>query len=197
MLQVHPALSNEGVKILIEVTSADEVGDPAEDIPGFDNYMGYGRIQYEQAVSMAVFASTCTLACVAATESPTPIALLKPFYGLRDGKLRSTAIGRKLIADYYAATVGVAPVVSKDVKLMFRLLSCVKQYAPLIEQLKARPGAPVVLPRSLWAESCAIANLLLPKLNSGTRERVRPWIERGKRDPIGLLKEMEIPAVMQ
>ena len=196
LVQTWPGIPNEFVQLWIGATADDEVGDPAEDTPGYDVYMGNGLINYGQAVSLAYAASTCTLA-FATAESPTPIALLKPYYWLRDAKLRATPAGRKLIADYYASTAGIAPVVRKDAKLMFRLLSCVEQYSALIDRLKAAPSSTVVLPRPLWEESCAVAAQLLPKLDPATRDRIRPWIDRGRTNPTGLFRDLQINAVVE
>ena len=196
LLQYWPDATNEFVKAWIEATAEDEVGDPAEDVPGFDEYMGNGRINYARAVSLAHVASTCTLT-FAAAESPAPIALLKPYYWLRDAKLRATPAGRKLIADYYASTPGISAALRRDARLLVRLLKCVESYSALIRQLQAKPADTVILPRPLWEESCAVAGELLPRLDPAVRDRVRPWVERGATDPAGLFQSLEIRAVVK
>ena len=51
---VDPTLTNHQVQSLIESTAVDQVGDPAEDTPGRDDYFGYGRIDAGAAVMAAL-----------------------------------------------------------------------------------------------------------------------------------------------
>lgn len=50
LLSLDPDLPNERVRSIIRNTAEDEVGEPAEDTPGFDIYYGYGRINLYQAL---------------------------------------------------------------------------------------------------------------------------------------------------
>ena len=47
---VNPTLTNDKVEEIIKSTAVDQVGDPAEDTPGRDDYFGYGRINARAAV---------------------------------------------------------------------------------------------------------------------------------------------------
>ncbi len=47
---VNPYLTPDEVESIIESTAVDQVGDPAEDTPGRDDYFGYGRIDASAAV---------------------------------------------------------------------------------------------------------------------------------------------------
>jgi len=40
------------IKFNIEITAQDQVGDPSEDTPGWDQYYGFGRIDAYQALSL-------------------------------------------------------------------------------------------------------------------------------------------------
>jgi subtilisin family serine protease len=51
---VDPTLTNDEVEGIIERTAVDQVGDPAEDTPGRDDYFGYGRIDAYAAVMAAL-----------------------------------------------------------------------------------------------------------------------------------------------
>lgn len=53
ILSVNSALTPDEVQDILEETADDGVGDPAEDLPGFDNYMGWGRVNAHQAVLAA------------------------------------------------------------------------------------------------------------------------------------------------
>lgn len=44
-------LTPDSIRAIITATADDEVGDPVEDAPGWDKYMGWGRVSAEQAVS--------------------------------------------------------------------------------------------------------------------------------------------------
>ncbi|MDD5555920.1 MAG: S8 family serine peptidase [bacterium] len=50
LLSVRADLTFERVKQLLESTAADEVGRPSEDTPGWDQYMGWGRIDASRAL---------------------------------------------------------------------------------------------------------------------------------------------------
>jgi subtilisin family serine protease len=50
ILAQNPALTPAQVKLVIETTAEDQVGDPAEDTPGWDQYYGYGRINAHNAL---------------------------------------------------------------------------------------------------------------------------------------------------
>lgn len=50
LLAQNPALTPAQIKVLIQSTAEDQVGDPAEDTPGWDQYYGYGRINAYRAL---------------------------------------------------------------------------------------------------------------------------------------------------
>lgn len=50
ILSLDPTLSSDSVQALIENTADDQVGSLSEDMPGWDQYMGYGRINIFGAV---------------------------------------------------------------------------------------------------------------------------------------------------
>ena len=50
LLAQDPALTPEQIKSIIENSAEDQVGDPYEDIPGWDPYYGYGRLNAYQAL---------------------------------------------------------------------------------------------------------------------------------------------------
>jgi thermitase len=52
LLAQNPALTPAQIKNLIQSTAEDQVGDPAEDTPGWDAYYGYGRINAHNALLM-------------------------------------------------------------------------------------------------------------------------------------------------
>jgi subtilisin family serine protease len=49
----NPSLTNQQVRTFLQISARDEVGEPVEDTPGFDVYMGYGRVDALQAVLLA------------------------------------------------------------------------------------------------------------------------------------------------
>ena len=53
LLAVSPGLTEAEVRTLMRQTADDQVGPPSEDTPGFDIYMGYGRVNAE-ALLLAV-----------------------------------------------------------------------------------------------------------------------------------------------
>jgi subtilisin family serine protease len=50
ILSANPYLSNHMVRTMLHLTSEDQVGPPSEDTPGWDIYMGWGRINANWAV---------------------------------------------------------------------------------------------------------------------------------------------------
>ncbi|MEZ4650786.1 MAG: S8 family serine peptidase [Candidatus Eisenbacteria bacterium] len=50
---VDPSLSPEEIRAIVEGSADDEVGYPPEDVPGFDEYMGWGRVNGWKALVMA------------------------------------------------------------------------------------------------------------------------------------------------
>ncbi|MBU1983511.1 S8 family serine peptidase, partial [bacterium] len=53
ILSVNPSLTPDQVQTVLQNTAQDLVGDPAEDIAGWDQYMGWGRVNAYQAVLSA------------------------------------------------------------------------------------------------------------------------------------------------
>ena len=49
-----PGLSVDDLRNILRNTADDQVGDPAEDVAGFDNYYGYGRVNAQAALAYAV-----------------------------------------------------------------------------------------------------------------------------------------------
>ncbi len=50
LLAQNPELTPSQIKTLLQSTAEDQVGDPAEDTPGWDQYYGYGRINAHNAL---------------------------------------------------------------------------------------------------------------------------------------------------
>ncbi len=49
----NPNLTNEQARSVLRYSASDEVGVAGEDLPGFDPFMGYGRVDAENAVRLA------------------------------------------------------------------------------------------------------------------------------------------------
>jgi subtilisin family serine protease len=58
MLARNPDLDQEELRTILQYTADDEVGDPYEDVPGWDQYMGYGRLNANRAILMGWSGST-------------------------------------------------------------------------------------------------------------------------------------------
>jgi len=54
---LRPALTNTMVRDFLRSSADDQVGDPIEDVPGFDPYYGYGRLNIDQALAAAYVVS--------------------------------------------------------------------------------------------------------------------------------------------
>lgn len=52
LLAQNPTMTPAQIKSLIEATAEDQVGDPAEDVAGWDQYHGHGRINANYALSV-------------------------------------------------------------------------------------------------------------------------------------------------
>lgn len=50
LISHDPSLTNTQVRDFIRATAEDQIGNPAEDTAGFDNYYGYGRINIDAAL---------------------------------------------------------------------------------------------------------------------------------------------------
>ena len=72
---VAPGLSNEQIRQALHQTAIDGVGRAEEDTPGWDRYMGYGRIDAARAVArardLAAQATTTPTATLLPSPSPT------------------------------------------------------------------------------------------------------------------------------
>jgi hypothetical protein len=51
LLSQNSARSSEDIKSIITSTAVDQIGDPSEDTPGWDQYMGYGRVDFYKALN--------------------------------------------------------------------------------------------------------------------------------------------------
>jgi len=49
----NPSLTPSQVRTILQNTAVDEVGNSSEDTPGFDQYMGYGRVNAFEALQLA------------------------------------------------------------------------------------------------------------------------------------------------
>ncbi len=76
ILSVAPNLSNEDVRQVIRQTARDGVGRPGEDLPGWDPYMGYGRIDAARALARARELALPDPTPTATPRPPTPTATL-------------------------------------------------------------------------------------------------------------------------
>lgn len=50
----NPSLTPNQIRTIIELSAQDQVGDPVEDTPGFDQYMGHGRVNAYAALQLAL-----------------------------------------------------------------------------------------------------------------------------------------------
>lgn len=77
-----PSLSNEQIRQVLHQTAVDGVGRAGEDTPGWDRYMGYGRIDAAQAVArardLADQATPTPTATQPAPPTPTPTRTATP-----------------------------------------------------------------------------------------------------------------------
>lgn len=71
VLSVDPSLTPDLVETILEATADDQVGDPAEDVSGFDIYMGWGRVNANNAVRYVYPAPTN----LAATDNQPTVPL--------------------------------------------------------------------------------------------------------------------------
>jgi hypothetical protein len=53
---LRPTLTNAMVRDFLLTTADDQVGNPVEDTPGFDQYHGYGRLNLDRALAASVVA---------------------------------------------------------------------------------------------------------------------------------------------
>ncbi len=53
MLSANPGLSPDRLLAILEASAVDGEGDPREDVSGFDEYMGWGRVDAARAVALA------------------------------------------------------------------------------------------------------------------------------------------------
>lgn len=77
MLSIDPALTTADVRSVLEQTAEDEVGDPVEDVPGWDPYMGFGRLNFLRALQNLVAVNAPEIAAASGdpfhvTVTPNP-----------------------------------------------------------------------------------------------------------------------------
>lgn len=70
ILSVDPSLTPSLVQTILQTTADDQVGDPSEDGPGFDNYMGWGRVNANNAVRYVFGAPSNLQATSGQTDVP-------------------------------------------------------------------------------------------------------------------------------
>ena len=54
LLSQNPTLTFEEIRVILRESAEDQVGDPSEDVSGFDPYYGYGRLNAKNALSHPV-----------------------------------------------------------------------------------------------------------------------------------------------
>jgi hypothetical protein len=83
MATVNPAIGRDEARYLIRSCADDEVGDPAEDTPGFDLYYGWGRINMHRTLQATQSAISLRVDGKAATRvylaRPNPVATSHDF----------------------------------------------------------------------------------------------------------------------
>ena len=87
----QPTRTPAQIRAIIEATAEDQVGDPLEDTPGFDNYHGHGRINAFNALMFAV--GTGEVAQPAESFSVFPNPATGPI------SVRATASGQLVVLD--------------------------------------------------------------------------------------------------
>lgn len=175
-------------------------------------YMGSGLIDLGWGIEQAVMETNCPYTAIIPYDQlldiadelgiPTPspvmapcsMPLLKPFYWLRDQRLKQTVLGRKLIKDYYRTAPAVAGVIQNDFRLVFDFLAHARRSVPVIAQLMSDPQGTVAIPVPLWQESCAMADKITPRLRPEVRSVLGPWVHQGKTEPLLLLQNLGINA---
>jgi len=132
MLSVRPDLDPEEVRDLLRATAADQVGDPAEDAPGWDPYMGAGRVDAHRAVSAAL------------GERPhlrvTDVAVRREVAGDRDGALEP---GEVAIVNARVANVGSATATGVRLRLSVEPTDPVGLWRSVVDLPDLPPGAEI------------------------------------------------------
>jgi len=201
---VHPDWYPMEIEPWITWSAQDQVGAASEDVAGWDRYFGWGLIDLGYGMEEAVVGTNCpylsltnliggvtgitTYACCSSTDT------LKPFYWLRDVKLKKTPKGKKLIRDYYKTAPGIAHVLKQDFRLTFEFLRHTCVSADVILQLMDNPEGTVQIPAWLLQDTLNMADKIFPRLVPEDRVVVHPWIAQGRTDPIGLLGQLGIAA---
>ncbi len=73
MLAHNPNLSPNQVREILQNTAQDQVGNPAEDVAGFDQYMGHGRVNAYAALQQTLGLDTPGLAVVPHLKMINPV----------------------------------------------------------------------------------------------------------------------------
>ena len=73
MLAHNPNLSPNQVREILQNTAQDQVGNPAEDVAGFDQYMGHGRVNAYAALQQTLGLDTPGLAVVLHLKIINPV----------------------------------------------------------------------------------------------------------------------------
>jgi hypothetical protein len=70
LLSLRPCLNEEQVQGILQESAEDQVGPPDEDTPGWDRYMGWGRINAQDALQLADD-YPCGSGCAVSVQPPT------------------------------------------------------------------------------------------------------------------------------
>ncbi len=107
MLAKDPTLTPGQIKVILESTARDQIGDPSEDVPGWDKYYGYGLIDAFEALSAIGNNIDCNnlsgFGSAAAPTTPTPVTITTCMYAGEYNTVTGCVAGR----DYtFTATGG-------------------------------------------------------------------------------------------
>lgn len=194
--ELRPDYDNARIEELVRACGRDLVGDVCEDVAGYDEYMGYGRIQFGLGVTIAAASTNCALTYAAAMMAPPPPSMFATYYWLRDSKLKLRPLGMQLTKDYYRASPRIIEAALADAGLTFRLVNVARATLPVVDRLRTQPGLPLQVPRSLWRRCCNVVDELLAAVDPETRSLLEPWAERGRNEPVQLLADLGIPATL-
>jgi subtilisin family serine protease len=189
---LRPEWSTWNITQAIGATAEDLVGAPEEDPPGWDKYMGWGRIRFGAAVQTVAVSTNCPLtAALSATAQPA--SELEGYYWLRDKWLPGTSAGKNVTEMYYLVGPAVVKTLSGNVDLMCRFIDLALKGRVYIREIQIHPNTPVSVKAQDLKTAQDLALKIQAKLPAATASRLDALIKRFVDTPETLLLNMGIP----
>jgi subtilisin family serine protease len=192
---LRPDWDRDEVKTAICVTAQDLVGLPSEDTPGWDKYMGWGRIRFGAAVQVAAVSTNCPLTA-SLSALAEPASELIEYYWLREKWLSGTTVGKNVTETYYSTGPAIVKALSTRVDLTCRLVDLALKGRKYVHSIYNYPNQPLSVKAKDLKDAQELAVEIHKILSPRAASKLDALIMRFVNAPEDLLLSMGIPIVV-